>query len=86
MTNHVDIILNHGGKRYLSYGFYVITAAEAKRLNGGKLPKCGHEALVESGGFWFWIARTPDNGKQVWSMRHAGGWSLVDGRMILGAR
>ncbi len=83
--NHLDVILKHSPNRYLSHGFYIITAVKARELNGGKLPKAGHESLIEADGFWFWIARTPSNGKQVWSMRHANGWSIVDGRMILGA-
>ena len=46
-----------------------IAAKDAKALNGGRLPRPGHEALVQHEGRHYWLARTMVSGKQVWSIR-----------------
>lgn len=36
-----------------------------------KLPMAGHEMKVEHNGADYWLARTPDGGRMVWSVRLA---------------
>lgn len=70
-------------KRLLSHGFYRVTVKEARKLNGGKLPKVGMESLVDVNGKWHWLALTPYMGTQVWSIRDSGGWVYDSGKMTL---
>lgn len=64
---------------HLSNGFFAIDEEDARRLNNGKLPRPGHEALVAYDSEHWWLARTVDQGKQVWSIRVARHWRLKDG-------
>lgn len=68
----------------LSHGFHEISEADAKKLNNGRLPRQGFEALVLHEGKHWWLARTIEGGKVVWSIRDAGRWRLVDGQAVLG--
>lgn len=66
-------------------GFLLISKADAKRLNAGKLPKDGYESLVFHEGKHYWLARTRYDGKQRWSIRHTK-WHLVNGVATLGGK
>lgn len=68
---------------HLSHGFYMIDKGDAKRLNGGRLPSPGKEALVEHDGKNWWLARTPHGEGFVWSIRETD-WRMADGRAVLG--
>lgn len=58
---------------YLSHSFYRVSAKRAGVLcKPWGLPKHGYERLVTHNGIRYYIARTPDQGKQVWSARYAG--------------
>ncbi len=54
-------------------GFLQISQQDALQLVGarGMLPKHGYETSVEYEGKKYWLARTPLNGKLVWSIRPA---------------
>lgn len=81
-----DAILKAHTDRYLDHGFYVLSAIKAGRVakaNNVRLPKHGHESLVQIDGAWFWLARTQDQRRTVWSLRDAGGWRMENGRMVL---
>lgn len=68
--------------KYLDNGFYTISAAGAKKLSGGRLPKHGHEKLVLHAGKHYWLARTPHQGKMVWSVRETN-WKLKNDIAVL---
>jgi len=74
--------------RHIDSGWYEISDSDAKRLNGGRLPRSGHEALVLHDGRHWWLARTiVRRGErfervQVWSIREAPGWMLVNGQAM----
>jgi hypothetical protein len=72
---------------HLSHGFYAISNKEAGALVGGAiyLPRPGYEKLVSYDGKYWWLCRTPSNGKVVWSVREAQGWRLDEnGTAVLG--
>ncbi len=54
--------------RYLDHGFWRVSAPFATRACG-KLPKPGYEALGKVGRYLVWVARTPHQGRAVWSVR-----------------
>lgn len=54
--------------RYLSHGFWHVSKAYASRCVT-KLPRPGYEALGKCHGYLVWIARTPHQGRAVWSVR-----------------
>lgn len=62
--------------RYLSHGFWHVSKAVALRVaqqyaDGARLPKSGYETLGKVCSHLVWVARTPHNGKMVWSIRAA---------------
>lgn len=57
-----------------------VSEAEARRLNNGRLPRDGHEALVWHDGRHWWLARR----REGWTVRDAGKWRLVNGEAVLG--
>jgi len=68
----------------ISHGFYQITAADAKKACGGKLPAPGNNeklCVIDDQGYF--VARTPHNGEQVWSIRKTK-WKPAAGGMKLG--
>jgi hypothetical protein len=54
---------------YLDNGFYKVSRAAALLLAEGNLPRHGYERAVMYGGKLWWLARTPHQGKSVWSIR-----------------
>lgn len=75
-NTRIGIALRDLDAKPIDSGFYQITEGCAKKLNGGRLPKSGYEALVVQGDLHFWLARTPRSGKVVWSVRFARGWKF----------
>lgn len=67
----------------IDHGFMEISEADAKKLAGGKLPAHGRERLVVHEGQHYWLARTDNWGKLVWSVRKTN-WRLVNGVAVLG--
>ena len=56
-------------KRYIDNGFFRLSVHEAKHLCGGKLPKHGHEHVIDyPGNHKAIISRTVVDGKNVWSI------------------
>jgi hypothetical protein len=61
---------------YLDNGFYVITPSMAKTFG---CPRLGYEKLVTTNAIpttngTAWLARTVNQGQQVWTLRDAGSW------------
>ena len=67
---------------YIDNDFYRISNADAKRVAGGKLPKFGHESLVELDNKRWFLSRTKVWGEMVWAVRLTD-WRFEDGRLIL---
>lgn len=68
---------------HIDHGFYQISVADAKKACDGKLPGPGKEKLCVIDGQSYFVAKTPLNGKQVWSIRKSK-WKPTAGGMKLG--
>ena len=71
---------------YLDNGHYKIKTEDAKRLNNGRLPRPGFEALVKHGGKHWWLSMSRDYAlRPCYTIRDAGRWYLDDkGNAVLG--
>lgn len=70
---------------HIGQGFYGITKCFARQLCGGRSPKLGREKLVETpAGGYMWCSVRIVNGKEMWTVREAAGWKLVNGVATLG--
>ena len=67
---------------YIDSDFYRISNADAKKVAGGKLPKPGHESLIEFDNKRWFLSRTKVWGEMVWSVRLTD-WRFENGRLIL---
>lgn len=61
-------------------GYKVVTAKQARQLNGGALPERGREALVLMDGQYHWLSH--DRYENVWAVMPTA-WRMVGGRMVL---
>lgn len=59
----------HKSAKYLSSGYWQIPTKVASRLCEGKLPRHGYEKLIVYQGKRYWISRTVNDSKSVWSMK-----------------